>query len=271
MTGPNTYTHGHHESVVRSHQWRTAQNSAAYLLPYLGPGITLLDIGAGPGTITMDFAERVAHVTATEIGQGELALSRQEAERRGVSNVSFAVEDVHALSFADDSFDVVHAHQVLQHVGDPVLALREMARVTRPGGIVAARDGDYGGFLWYPDLPEIGEWIGLYSTAARANGGEPDAGRRLLSWAREAGFGQVSATASTWCYATPGDRAYWADNWAERIVESAVARQLIDSGRATSAQLKRISDGWRRWATAEDGWFMVPHGEIIYRKPEGSR
>jgi SAM-dependent methyltransferase len=270
MNAPNTYTHGHHESVLRSHQWRTVQNSAAYLLPYLGPEVTLLDIGAGPGTITADFAERVAHVTATEIGPRELALSRQTAERRGVSNVSFAVADVHGLSFADESFDLVHAHQVLQHVGDPVRALREMARVTRPGGIVAARDADYGGFVWYPDFPEIREWIGLYSIAARANSGEPDAGRRLLSWARAAGFEQVSATASAWCYATAEDRAWWAGTWADRIVESAVARQLVGSGQATAARLRRISDGWRRWAGAGDGWFMVPHGEIIYRKPEAA-
>jgi SAM-dependent methyltransferase len=270
MTAPNTYTHGHHESVVRSHQWRTAQNSAAYLLPYLRPEATLLDIGAGPGTITVDFAERVAHVTATEIGPGELALSRQTAADRGVSNVSFAVEDVHALSFADESFDIVHAHQVLQHVADPVLALREMARVTRPGGIVAARDGDYGGFRWYPEVPELDDWLRLYSIAARANGGEPDAGRRLLSWALQAGFDGVSAGASVWCHATPEDRAYWADTWAVRIVESAVARQLVGSGQAAPEELQRISDGWHRWAAAEDGWFMVPHGEIIYRKPEAA-
>ena len=267
MSSANPYTHGHHESVLRSHQWRTAENSAGYLLPYLGARDTLLDIGAGPGTITMDFAARVGHVTATEIGEPELALSRRTAESRGVTNVSFAAEDVHALSFADGSFDVTHAHQVLQHVADPVLALREMARVTRPGGIVAARDGDYGGFLWYPEIPELTDWLRLYSIAARANGGEPDAGRRLLSWARQAGFTEVTATASTWCHATEEDRAYWGGTWAVRIVESAIARQLVDSGTATTEQLQRISDAWRRWADAEDGWFLVPHGEILYRKP----
>ena len=57
------YTHGHHESVLRSHTWRTVDNSAAYLAPLLRPGLTVLDVGAGPGTITVELAERVAPVT----------------------------------------------------------------------------------------------------------------------------------------------------------------------------------------------------------------
>ena len=54
------YLHGHHESVLRSHRWRTADNSAAYLLPRLEPGQYLLDVGCGPGTITCDLATLVA-------------------------------------------------------------------------------------------------------------------------------------------------------------------------------------------------------------------
>ncbi|MGO2933410.1 class I SAM-dependent methyltransferase [Microbacterium sp.] len=260
-----TYTHGHHESVLRSHTNRTIANSAEYLRPHLHAGARLLDVGAGPGTITMDFAGRVAHVTATEIGTAELALSQSLAAERGVQNVDFAVEDVHALSFADDSFDIVHTHQVLQHVADPVQALREMRRVTKPGGIVAARDADYAGFIWFPMLPELNEWLRLYREAARANGGEPDAGRRLLSWARAAGFEDVTATASTWCYATPAERAWWGGMWADRILESALARQLVDSAMATRRELEQISAAWRRWADDGDGWYIVPHGEIIAR------
>ena len=82
-----------------------------------------------------------------------LAQARQEAERRGQRNVRFGTGDVYHLDFADDTFDVVHAHQVLQHLTDPVAALGEMRRVCRPGGLVAARDGDYGGFFWFPDEP----------------------------------------------------------------------------------------------------------------------
>ncbi|WP_231916102.1 class I SAM-dependent methyltransferase [Microbacterium karelineae] len=142
---------------------------------------------AGPGTISADLAHRVARVTATEVGHDEVALARSTCRDRGVTNVDFAIADVTALPFADDAFDVSHAHQVLQHVGDPVAALREMARVTRPGGLIAVRDSDYDGFCWWPRLPELDEWMTLYQAAARANGGEPDAGRRLLSWAGAAG------------------------------------------------------------------------------------
>lgn len=258
-----SYTHGHHESVLRSHNVRDIANSAAYLRPHLSDTTRLLDIGAGPGTITLDFAGVVAHVTATEIDEDVLSLSRDLAAARGVANLAFSVEDVHALTFSDDSFDVVHAHQVLQHVGDPVQALREMRRVTAPGGIVAARDADYAGFLWFPVLPELDRWLDLYRRAARANGGEPDAGRRLLSWARAAGFEDVTATASTWCYATPAERAWWGGMWADRILESALTRQLVDGGMATPADLQDISDAWKRWADDGDGWFVVPHGEIL--------
>ncbi|GGD87023.1 class I SAM-dependent methyltransferase [Microbacterium murale] len=260
-----TYTHGHHESVLRSHSNRTIANSAEYLRAHLTADARLLDVGAGPGTITMDFAQHVGHVTATEIGEAELALSQKLAAAQSVSNIDFSVEDVHALSFADDSFDIVHTHQVLQHVADPVQALRAMRRVTKPGGLVAARDADYAGFIWFPLAPGLDEWLHLYRAAARANGGEPDAGRRLLSWARAAGFEDVTATASTWCYATADERAWWGGMWADRIVESALARQLVDDGFATAADLQRISGAWRAWSDAEDGWFLVPHGEILCR------
>ncbi len=266
-TPQNAYTHGHHESVLRSHRWRTAANSAGYLLPHLTPGSSLLDVGCGPATITVDLAARVApgRVTAVEISEDALAVARAEVQRAGTDTVDLAVADVHALQFADASFDVVHAHQVLQHVSDPVQALREMRRVCRPGGVVAARDSDYAAFTWYPAVPELDEWLALYRGAARANGGEPDAGRRLLSWARAAGFTDVTATASTWCFADETDRSWWGGMWADRIIHSDIADQLVASGAASRADLERVSTGWRRWAADPDGWFVVLHGEILAR------
>ncbi|GAB3703672.1 class I SAM-dependent methyltransferase [Mariniluteicoccus flavus] len=261
-----TYTHGHHESVLRSHRWRTAENSAAYLLPHLRPGESLLDIGCGPGTLTVDLARSGPNVTALEPTEDALDLCRAEAERQGVE-LAYATGDVHTLPFPDASFDVVHAHQVLQHVGDPVQALREMWRVCRPGGLVAVRDSDYHGFVWAPADPALDGWMDLYQRLARANGGEPDAGRHLARWAREAGLTDVTPTSSTWCFATPDDRAWWGGMWADRVLQSRFAGQALDDGAATRTDLDQIRGAWLRWADSPDGWLSLLHGEIVARKP----
>ena len=204
-------------------------------------------------------------MTALEVTEAALDLARAEIARRGLANVDFAVGDVHALDFPDDTFDVVHAHQVLQHVADPVAALREMRRVTRPGGVVAVRDSDYAAFAWYPQLPELDEWLDLYQRVARGNGGEPDAGRRLLAWAHAAGFTEVTASSSTWCFATPADREWWGGMWADRVLKSDMAATALRTGAATQADLQRISDGWRAWAAHPDGWLSLLHGEVLAR------
>ncbi|MFC0599214.1 class I SAM-dependent methyltransferase [Streptomyces palmae] len=259
------YTHGHHESVLRSHSRRTAADSAAYLLDRLRPGMSLLDVGCGPGTITADLAELVApgRVTAVDTSAPVLERARAVAEERGLTGVRFTVADVLGLDFPDGSFDVVHAHQVLQHVGDPVAALREMRRVCRPGGVVAARDADYAAMAWYPAVPGLEEWRELYGRVARANGGEPDAGRRLHAWARQAGFGGITATAGTWCYSTPQERSWWSGMWADRVLASDFARSAVEGGYATESELRRLSDAWREWGARPEGWFSVLHGEIL--------
>ncbi|KIF02021.1 ubiquinone biosynthesis methyltransferase UbiE [Streptomyces sp. RSD-27] len=263
------YTHGHHESVLRSHRWRTAANSAAYLVGELRPGMRVLDVGCGPGTITADLAELVApggRVTAVDAAPDVLAAAGAYAAERGLAGaVEFAVADVHALEFSDDTFDVVHAHQVLQHVGDPVRALREMRRVCRPGGTVAVRDADYAAMTWYPATPGLDAWLDLYRRVARANGGEPDAGRRLLSWARAAGFTQVRPSATAWCYATAEEVAWWSALWADRTTASSYAAVAEGGGHATSAELEDIAAAWRAWGAAPDAWFSVLNGELLCR------
>jgi SAM-dependent methyltransferase len=259
------YTHGHHDSVLRSHRWRTAENSAAYLLDHLRPGLSLLDVGCGPGTITGDLAARVAPgpVIGVDPSGDVLVEAREIARRPGVVNLTFEVGSVFDLRFGPDTFDVVHAHQVLQHLGDPVAALVAMRRVCRPGGIVAARDGDYPGFRHYPDDPDLDRAIAAYGALTRRNGANWDAGRRLLGWAHAAGFASVAPSASTWCFATPEDRAWWGGLWADRFTRSAMAEQLLTHGIASADDLAAFATAWRRWADSPDGWFVAVHGEVL--------
>ena len=238
------YTHGHSPAVLASHAHRTAADSAAYLLPRLRAGPDLLDDGA----------------------PAALEAARATLQARGLTDAVEPVDgDVHALPFADASFDVVHAHQVLQHVAEPVAALREMHRAVRPGGLVAARDAVYSAKAWYPQPPALERWRQIYMATARANGGEPDAGSRLLSWFRTAGFSDVEASTSTWCYATPELRSWWGGTWAERC-RSSFGPQAVELGLTTPAELEEMAGAWHEWAEADDGWFVVVHGEILARR-----
>jgi len=170
------------------------------------------------------------------------------------------VGDAYALPFADHSFDVVHAHQVLQHLARPVDALREWRRV---GDLVAAREVDYAGIVIHPRSEGLAAWADLYQRVHRASVGEPNAGRRLKQWAREAGFNEVAVGASLWVFENDEDRAWWGGLWADRAMKSAFATAALEQGLATSEELTGISEAWRAWAADEDGWLSMPHAELL--------
>lgn len=262
----DTYTHGHDDSVLRSHRWRTAENSAAYVLSHLRSGGSLLDVGCGPGTLTADLARRVAPGRVVGIDAAEGVLDEARRATDDLATVEIEKADVYDLPFDDGSFDVVHAHQVLQHLSDPVAALREMMRVCASGGVVAARDADYGAMTWWPRATALDSWMEIYHEVARHNGAEPDAGRRLRGWARAAGAAAIESSASVWCFAEPEERDWWGGLWADRVVQSELATQAVGYGFATPGTLGEIATAWREWVAADDGWFVVVHGEVILTK-----
>ncbi|MEX1022523.1 MAG: methyltransferase domain-containing protein [Dehalococcoidia bacterium] len=264
-TPSDTYTHGHHASVVGQHARRTAEREAAYLLPRLHAGMRLLDIGCGPGTITTGLARAVApgEAVGIEVAPEVLVQAREHAAAEGVANVRFEEASVYALPYEDASFDVAHAHQVLQHLAQPVAALRETRRVLRPGGIVAVRDADYQTMVAWPREPEIDHWRDVYHAVAARNGAEADAGRRLPGWLREAGFEDIVTTGTAVVFADPESVRNWGASWAERILHSSIAEQAVEYGLATRADLEAIARGWRRWAASEDAVFMYTNVECV--------
>ena len=270
MNSKTRYTSGHHESVLRSHQWRTAANSAAYLLPHLHEGMQLLDIGCGPGTITVDLAKLVpdGRVIGIDSEASVLEQARKQAKDVGLGNVTFQQGNILSLDFPDSTFDVVHAHQVVQHVGNPVKAIAEMRRVVKPNGLVAIRETDFPLMTWYPDVGGMAAWKDLYFSVAKSNGGHPAAGRQLHDWAFQAGFlrEHILASTSTWCFNEPRDREWWSAMWADRTLNSAFADQAKAANLADELELQRISQAWRDWGDHPSGWFVVLHGEVLCRR-----
>ena len=190
-----------------------------------------------------------------------------DAASRGLSNVVFEPADANALPYADETFDVVTCHQVLQHVSDPVGILREMRRVTKRGGLVAAREADYATFAWYPEPPALARWAELYQLISRANGGEPNAGRYCHVWARRAGFEShdIGSSWDHWRYT--GERVrQFSESWAGRIVQPGFLKTAVDKGFCSEEEIRGISDAWKAWGTQEDAFIAIPHGQILCRK-----
>lgn len=262
----DTYTHGHHDSVLRSHRWRTAENSAGYLLSHLQNEMTLLDVGCGPGNITADLASRLTKGHVIGIDASSEIVDQAKSQYESQENLTFSHGDVYRLDFDDDTFDVVHAHQVLQHLSDPVAALVEMRRVLRPSGILAVRDCDYSGFTWAPKDALLDRWLELYHQVTRKNSVEADAGRYLLGWAQSARLSDIKISGSLWTYADAQSRIWWGGLWAERVCHSTFAEQAIAYGFAGEDELELIADAWRTWMVAEDGFFSIPNIEVLASK-----
>ncbi len=198
-TNHGTYQHGHHASVVASHAKRSAEVEAAFLLTYLRPGLRLLDVGCGPGSITVGLAQRVAPAAAIGIDSSASIIDTARAllAERPVSNLAFEVGNIYQHRFDDASFDAIFAHQVLQHLRDPAGALQAMRMLLAPGGMVGARDVDWGSATFFPDNEGMRRFLHLYYRLAERNGGQPNAGRCLPHWFRDAGLTIIAITAST--------------------------------------------------------------------------
>lgn len=278
---------------------RTAQNSAAHLLPKLhsmkelNPHLSLLDVGAGSGTISVGFAELIpdGHVTGIDLNPDILPRARAVAEIAGVKNIDFQQGSIFKLPFADQTFDVTFCHQVLIHIANPWEALREMIRVTKQGGIVAAREGDYETECVWPVIPELQRFHSLIASIMSANGGDPTAGRQLVSWALKAGAerSRVTSSFSSWSYTTPSERnTYGKSHYttlfplAEIVALMAVfclaqglcvplrsgslRDRALAAGLGTEHEFEEMAMSWERWAKTDDASLAMLNGEILIQK-----
>ncbi len=272
MTGEGvrheTYTHGHAAVVLRQHGQRTAEEAAAFLLPELRPGMRLLDVGCGPGSITRGLAARVApgQVVGLDLSRETLELARRDAAARGLDNLRYQEGSVYELPFRDGSFDVAYAHQVFQHLRERGAALGEMLRVLRPGGLAAVRDVDWGTVAYWPRDPWIDRFIEVHQRTWYRNGGEPRMGRQLRALFNAAGVTDVGITAGVWCYATPAETTEWGRSYADRLLTTPMGQRAVEYGYVSAAELESMAAALRAWASHPDALWVFTHVAALGRK-----
>ncbi len=263
-----TYTHGHAPAVVRHHAKRTAEEAAAFLLPELQPGMRLLDVGCGPGSITRGLAEIVApgQVIGLDMSSETLDAARRDAAARGLENLRYEIGSVYELAFPDASFDAAYAHQVFQHLREREVALREMLRVLRPGGLIAVRDVDWGTVAYWPRDPWIDRFIEVHERTWYQNGGEPQMGRQLRALFNGAGIADVRITASVWCYATRGETTEWGQSYADRLVSSPMGDRPVEYSYASREDIQAMASALRAWGSHPDALWAFIHIAALGRK-----
>ena len=250
---PNTdqreqYTHGQGKAVTRAFSERTAASHAAFFTPHLQPGMSLLDCGCGPGSITIDLASLVAPgaVIGIDTADIHLEIGRKNAKDRNVPNIRFETANVCELPFPDNTFDAVFSHAVVEHLSNPLKALREQYRVLKPGGILGIRDADRAGELFWPENASLIKLLDIWNRVMQHNGANPFIGRRLRSLLSEIGLKGIEASASYECHGTRESVELTADV-ASSYFSGAFADQSIELGWMDRSEIEIINAAWKAW------------------------
>jgi ubiquinone/menaquinone biosynthesis C-methylase UbiE len=260
------YTMGYGQAATAIMAARTAQAHASFFLPYLNPGMRVLDCGCGPGTITVGFGDVVApgEVVGTELEQTQIAIARENARKENVSNVRFETADLYALPFADASFDAVFISAVLANLKEPIRGVSEAFRVLKPGGVIGVKDFDHGGDLIYPADPAIEKYGELYVRMRLDNGHDPNSGRKIGALLIEAGFSELKFSA---VYETfTGPRAAAFAQFSVGLLTESWGNEFTSRSWATKEDIQEMINAWTKFASTPGAIFGAAWCEAVARK-----
>ena len=263
------YTMGYDEGMQGLLARRSAAVQADHLLDYLEPGMRVLDMGCGPGTISLGLAKAVApgEFHGIDMEESQVETARAAAAEKGLTNATFRVADALALPFPDEHFDAVHCSAVLTHIPDTGAALAEVLRVLKPGGVFGVREFiGRSGFI-HPNVADMnGVWT-MFSDLVKANGGHPEIGAALKGQMVEAGFADVQSNGWFESYGTTEAATFFTDLLEGYILGPAMGEKAVEKGLITADQLAQWRDAMAKWKADPGAFAAVAWSKTIARKP----
>ena len=263
------YTMGFSEEMLAALLRNTAETNAAHLLPFLRPGLRVLDFGCGPGSISVGLARAVAPgvLHGVDMEESQIALARYVADYHRRDNVEFHVGDVTDLPFEDGYFDVAHGHNVLMHIPDTQTVLTEVKRVLKPGGLIACREMICEASFTYPDFGVMRQAWAMFEDLVTTDDGHPQIGRELKGHLDEAGFVNARISAAFDTYSTPDDIAFihqFASQW---FLSPDTTETAIRYGAGTEDLTESIRTAYDRWKDDPAALCALAYGEAVAGKP----
>jgi ubiquinone/menaquinone biosynthesis C-methylase UbiE len=260
--------HGVTPGLSMDYQKRRAGLQAAFLVPHLRAGMDLLDIGCGPGTITLGLAAEVnpGHAYGVDHDSTHVAEATHLASDQGAANVTFQLADAFSLPFDDGAFDVAFENDMFIHLADrAVEAAREANRVLKPGGLLAAREADADLAVWGHRTDDLQVIDGLMKAWQAARGSDISLGLRLPSILRQAGFTPILKSVSA---DTKGDEEGVRSHARLTIdlLDGPLGGAALAFGWADRATIGRLKESIRAWSNHPDAFFANVHIEVLGRK-----
>lgn len=269
MAVHNERAHGVTPELSRDYMARTAHQQASFVLPYLCPGMNVLDVGCGPGTITLGLAQVVApgQVTGIDHDRVHIDAARSFAAERGVTNVDFHSGNALSLPFEEATFDAVFENNLLTHlVQDSVRAASEVYRVLKPGSFFAARDVDADSVVWGNLSNTIKQLDKLFIEWHKTRGSDITIGKRLSEILREAGFINTIKSVSADTKGTPEEVRSHSEITIS-LLDGPFGHDIVENGWADKSTVKSLKRGIQKWAQHPDAFFANVHIEVIGWKP----
>ncbi len=226
----------------------------------------LLDCGSGMGSLSVELAAVVdpGEVVGIDIEPTQVAHATDLARRWNVSNARFQVGSATAIAFPDEAFDAVFSHGVVEHIADPVGAVREMRRVLKAGGKLGMRHADFGGFLLEPLQPPLDRFVGIFAGIMSHSGADPHAGRHQPRWLLDAGFTRFHVSASYDCWTdTPENRSLNAHFLASLVRQSTFKEQVLQAGLADEGTLQAMAEAFLRWGDLPEAFAAEAWTEVV--------
>lgn len=269
MTSHERRAHGVTPELNRDYALRTANQQAAFMLPFLRSGMNLLDVGCGPGTITIGLAQAVApgHVTGIDHDALHIDAARALAAERGMTNVTFQPGDALTLPFNNGIFDAAFENNVFTHLSkDAVLAAREVYRVLKPNGFFAARDVDVNSIVWGNLTDSIKQLYRLLIMWQQSRGSDITLGKQLPAILREAGFLNTIKSVSADTKGKPEETRAHAEITVS-LLDGPFGWDIVNNGWADRATVEHLKDSIQKWGEHPDAFFANVHVEVIGWKP----
>ena len=269
MATQDGHAHGVTPGLSQDYAERTAEHQAAFLLPYLQPGMDLLDVGCGPGTITLGLARAVApgQVIGIDHDAAELDAARKRAAERGISNVRFEMGDVRSLPFEESAFDAAYENDLFVHLAnDAVRAAEEVYRVLKPGGLFGARDVETDSVVWGNPSEALKELDVLMQRWQRSRGSDITLGKHLPTILRKAGFTGTIKSVSADTKGTIGETRAHA-RITISLLEGPLGRAILEKGWGDGPTVERLKETIRAWGEHPDAFFANVHVEVVGWEP----